>query len=235
VNRHEEIARNLAAVQTRVLQATLAAGREAGSVTLLAVSKQMPAEDIAAAVAAGQRDFGENYAQELRDKRPALAGIGPRWHFIGPLQSNKVKYVAGAAALIHSLDTVELLNEVNQRVPEGQVQECLVQVNVAGETQKRGAPPEALPSLLDAFATLPRLRCTGLMVIPPLSDDPEAARPHFAALRKLRDREAGRIRPRVELVHLSMGMSHDLEAAIGEGATIVRVGTAIFGERRRRA
>ena len=235
MNRAEEIARNLAAVQTRVLQAELAAGREAESVTLLAVSKSMPAEDVAAAMSAGQGDFGENYAQELRDKRPALAGIPPRWHFIGPLQSNKVKYVAGLVSLIHSLDTVELLAEVNQRVPEGSVQECLLQVNVAAEPQKRGAAPQALPALLDAFATLPRLRCTGLMVIPPLSDDPDGGRPHFVALRKLRDREAARARPHVHLVHLSMGMSHDLEAAIIEGATIVRVGTAIFGERRRRA
>jgi pyridoxal phosphate enzyme (YggS family) len=235
VTRAEELARNLAAVQTRVLQATLAAGRPADSVTLLAVSKSMPAEDIAAAMAAGQRDFGENYAQELRDKRPALAGIPPRWHFIGPLQSNKVKYVAGLVALIHSLDSVELLAEVNRRVPEGTLQPCLIQVNVAAEPQKRGAAPAALPVLLDAFAGLPRLRCSGLMVIPPLSDDPEAARPHFQALRKLRDREAAITRPGVDLRELSMGMSHDLEAAISEGATIVRVGTAIFGERRRAA
>jgi pyridoxal phosphate enzyme (YggS family) len=235
MTRAEEIARNLAAVQTRVLQATLAAGRPAETVTLLAVSKSMPAEDLAHAISSGQRDFGENYAQELRDKRTELAGIGPRWHFIGPLQSNKVKYVAGLVTLIHSLDSAALLAEVNQRVPDGQVQECLVQVNVAAEPQKRGAAPEALPALLDAFAELPRLRCTGLMVIPPLSDDPEGARPHFVALRKLRDREAARDRPNVDLRELSMGMSHDLEAAVTEGATIVRVGTAIFGERRRKA
>lgn len=235
MTRPEEIARNLAAVQTRVLQATLAAGRPTDSVTLIAVSKTMPAEDVAAAVSAGQRDFGENYAQELRDKRLALAGIRPRWHFIGPLQSNKVKYVAGGVALIHSLDTLQLLAEVHERVPDGQVQECLLQVNVAAEPQKRGVAPEALPALLDAFAELPRLRCVGLMVIPPLSEDPEGARPHFQALRRLRDREAARTRTGVELLHLSMGMSHDLEAAIGEGATLVRVGTAIFGERRRRA
>jgi len=235
VTRAEEIAGNLAAVQTRVLQSALAAGRAADAVTLLAVSKSMPVEDLAHAMAAGQRDFGENYAQELRDKREELAGIPPRWHFIGPLQSNKVKYVAGLVALIHSLDTEALLAEVNQRVPEGAVQDCLVQVNVAAEPQKRGVAPDALPHLLDAFAWLPRLRCKGLMVIPPLSDDPEAARPHFAALRRLRDQEAARARPRVDLTELSMGMSHDLEAAISEGATIVRVGTAIFGERRRRA
>jgi uncharacterized pyridoxal phosphate-containing UPF0001 family protein len=108
----------------------------------------MPADDEAHAMAAGQRDFGENYAQELRDKRPALAGIPPRWHFIGPLQSNKVKYVAGQVALIHSLDSHDLLTEVDRRTPEGAVQECLIQVNVAAEPQKRGPPPTALPALL---------------------------------------------------------------------------------------
>jgi PLP dependent protein len=226
VSRAEDIARNLEAVNARIRRA----GRS--DVTLLAVSKTMPAEDVAAALAAGQRDFAENYAQELRDKREEL-GAGPRWHFIGPLQSNKVKYVAGQVALIHALDTPELLGEVDRRA--GAAQECLVQVNVAAEPQKHGVAPEGLPALLDAFAPLARLRCVGLMVIPPLSDDPEASRPHFAALRQLRDREAARARPHVDLRELSMGMSHDLETAIAEGATLVRVGTAIFGERRRRA
>src|SRR6185369_16483411 len=125
-------------------------------------------------------------------------------------------YVAGLVALIRSLDNAELLIEVNRRVPEGQVQECLVQVNVAAEPQKRGAAPAALPALLDAFADLPRLRCRGLMVIPPLSDDPEGARPHFQALRKLRDREAAVTRPNVELRELSMGMCYFLDAATTE-------------------
>jgi pyridoxal phosphate enzyme (YggS family) len=235
MTRADQIAANLAEVRARIAAAARAAGRAPESVRLLAVSKKMPADDVRAAIAAGQRAFGENYAQELRDKRVELAGIPPRWHFIGPLQSNKVKYVAGLVALIHSLDSVELLAEVNRRVPEGTLQPCLIQVNVAAEPQKRGAAPAALPVLLDAFAGLPRLRCSGLMVIPPLSDDPEAARPHFQALRKLRDREAAITRPGVDLRELSMGMSHDLEAAISEGATIVRVGTAIFGERRRAA
>jgi hypothetical protein len=198
----------------------------------------MTAEDVAAAMAAGQQDFGENYGQELRDKRqaPALAGASPRWHFIGPLQTNKVKYVAGQVALLHSLDSAELLAEVDRRLaPAAGPQECLVQVNVAADPKKRGVAPEGLPALLDRFAALPRLRCVGLMVIPPMSDDLEGARPHFAALRALRDREAARARPGVDLRALSMGMSHDFETAIAEGATLVRVGTAIFGERRARA
>jgi pyridoxal phosphate enzyme (YggS family) len=235
VTRPEEIARNLAAVEQRIARAEAAAGRPAGSVRLVAVSKTMPPDDLRAALAAGQLDLGENYAQELRDKRAALSDAtpAPRWHFIGPLQSNKVKYVAGGCALVHALDSVALLEEANRRVPEASTQDCLVQVNVDAEPQKRGVAPTDLPALLDAFARLPRLRCRGLMLIPPLSDDPEAARPSFASLRRLRDAEAARERSNVSLVELSMGMSHDLEVAIAEGATIVRVGTAIFGERRR--
>jgi pyridoxal phosphate enzyme (YggS family) len=235
VSRGEELARNLATVRERVRQAEQATGRTAGSVRLVAVSKTMPAEDVIAALAAGQRDFGENYAQELRDKRAAVAaapgGSEARWHFIGPLQSNKVKYLAGKVALLHTLDTPELLAEVERRVAPAPVQECLLQVNLAGEVQKRGATLAAVPALLDRFAELPHLRCMGLMLIPPLGDDPEEGRPHFAALRRLRDEEARRPRTNVALGELSMGMSHDLEVAIAEGATLVRVGTAIFGAR----
>jgi PLP dependent protein len=245
VSRAEEIARNLEAVRTRLLRAEAEAGRARGSVRLVAVSKTMPAEDVEAAIAAGQRDFAENYAQELRDKRAALEarGAAPLWHFIGPLQTNKVKYVAGKVALLHTLDTPALLEETNRRLAaragglgpaaSQPVQDCLIQVNVAGESRKRGAVPAALPALLDAFASLPYLRCVGLMVIPPFSDDPATGRPHFAALRELREQERRRPRAGVDLRELSMGMSHDLEAAIAEGATIVRVGTAIFGARPR--
>jgi pyridoxal phosphate enzyme (YggS family) len=199
-------------------------------VRLIAVSKKMPVDDLRAAVGAGQIDLGESYGQELRDKRQLLAAdpVAPRWHFIGPLQANKVKYVAGQVALIHSVDSLALLEELERRAAP---QAVLVQVNVAGESQKRGAPPEALPALLDRFATLSHVRCEGLMTIPPLADDPAASRPHFAALRALRDREAARPRPGVSLDALSMGMSHDLEAAVAEGATYVRIGTAIFGSR----
>jgi PLP dependent protein len=229
VSRGEDIARALDAVRARIGQAESAAGRPAGSVTLLAVSKTMAAGDVAAALAAGQQDFAENYAQELRDKREALAATPARWHFIGPLQSNKVKYVAGQVALLHSLDSLELAAEVDRRAGDA-TQDVLIQVNVASEPQKRGAAPDALPALLDGVAALPRLRCRGLMVIPPFEGDP---RPHFSALRALRDREAARARPNVELHELSMGMSQDLESALAQGATLVRVGTAIFGERRR--
>jgi hypothetical protein len=230
LSRGEDIAAGLARVKDRIAAAERAAGRGEGSVRLVAVSKKMTAEDVRAALAAGQLDLGESYGQELRDKLLALAGAAPapRWHFIGPLQANKVKYVAGKVALVHSVDSPELLDELERR---GADQTVLVQVNVAGEAQKRGVAPAALPALLDRFATLAHVRCAGLMTVPPLADDPAEARPHFAALRALRDREAARARPGVDLRELSMGMSHDLEVAVAEGATLVRVGTAIFGSR----
>ena len=242
--RAAEIARNLEAVRERIGRAVKAAGRAAGSTALVAVSKTMPAADIAAAMAAGQEDFGENYAQELRDKRPELdaASSGPPpnrplWHFIGPLQSNKIKYLAGKVELIHTVDSPALLQEIARRVQAGTdsraVQDCLVQVNVAEEPQKRGVTPAALPALLDEFARLERVRCLGLMLIPPFGDDPEASRPHFRSLRQLFEQLGAVARPNVLFEELSMGMSHDLEVAIAEGATMVRVGTAIFGERRR--
>jgi pyridoxal phosphate enzyme (YggS family) len=238
VSRADDIAAGLARVHERIAAAERAAGRPAGSVRLVAVSKKMTVDDVRAALAAGQLDLGESYGQELRDKRQALADalVAPRWHFIGPLQANKVKYVAGNVALVHSIDSTALLDELERRalslgpVP-GSVQACLVQVNVSGEGQKRGVAPADLPALLDRFSDLAHVRCDGLMTVPPLADDPALARPHFAALRALRDREAARARPRVDLRELSMGMSHDLEVAVAEGATLVRVGTAIFGAR----
>lgn len=233
MTRAEAIADGLARVRARIADAERAAGRAPGSVKLLAVSKKMPPDDVRAALAAGQRAFGENYAQELRDKRAALASEpAPEWHYIGPLQSNKVKYVAGQVALIHTVDSAALLEAIAAR---GAAQACLVQVNVAGEAQKRGVAPANLAALLDRFAALPNVTCAGLMLIPPLTEEPSDARPHFAALRALRDREAARPRPNVELRELSMGMSGDLEVAVAEGATIVRVGTAIFGARPPRA
>jgi pyridoxal phosphate enzyme (YggS family) len=233
MTRAQAIADGLAQVRERIAAAERAAGRAPGSVQLLAVSKKMSADDVRAALAAGQRAFGENYAQELRDKRAALARDPtlphpPEWHYIGPLQSNKVKYVAGQVALAHTVDSAALLEAIEAR---GLPQACLVQVNVAGEAQKRGIAPGELPALLDRFAAMSHVTCAGLMAIPPFTDNPDDARPHFAALRALRDREAAQTRPHVALRELSMGMSGDLEVAVAEGATIVRVGTAIFGAR----
>jgi pyridoxal phosphate enzyme (YggS family) len=233
------IAANLRQVRERIAQAEVAAGRRAGSVRLVAVSKTVPAAGLLAALAEGQLDFGESYGQEFRDKRVEVeaaaqaAGLPtPRWHFIGPLQSNKVKYVAGKASLVHSVEDLEVLAEIERKVASlPEPQDCLVQVNVAGEVQKHGVTPQALPAMLDKFATLPHLRCRGLMVIPPFGGNAEISRPSFAGLRRLREEQAAIVRPNVELTELSMGMSHDLEIAVAEGATLVRVGTAIFGER----
>ena len=239
MTRAEEIAANLAKVRERVDTALLAARRSSEDLCLLAVSKTAPPEDVVAALAAGQRDFAESYGQEFRDKHQAVADLTaaqklpePRWHFIGPLQKNKVKYVAGKVVLVHSAGSAEVLAELERKAKAlDRIQDCLVQVNVAGEVQKSGIAPVDLPATLDSFVLSAHLRCTGLMVIPPYDEDPERSRPHFAALRRLRDQHRPGGRPHVVLAELSMGMSHDLEVAIAEGATIVRVGTAIFGGR----
>jgi PLP dependent protein len=236
MKRAEQIAAALADVRARIAEAETGAGRPAGAVRLIAVSKKMPPDDVRAALAAGQQDFGENYAQELRDKRAALAvqGPRPRWHYLGPLQRNKVKYLAGQVALIQSIDDADILAEIDRRagsVDGGTDQACLVQVNIAAETRKGGIPPHRLPAFLDRFANATHATCTGLMLIPPFSDDVEVTRRAFAALRGLAEREARIPRPHVALLELSMGMSGDFEAAIAEGATMVRVGTAIFGAR----
>ncbi len=196
-----------------------------GSVTLVAVSKTQPPEAIRAAREAGQRDFGENYVQEWREKADALADLdGLRWHFIGSLQTNKVKYLAGRVALVHTVDREELGREIAKRWEKaGARARVLVEVNLGGEATKGGCAPEDVEGLVARLRDLPALDVAGLTCIPPPADDP---RPHFRALRALRDR--------LGLAELSMGMSGDYPAAIEEGATIVRVGTAIFGERARK-
>jgi hypothetical protein len=198
------------------------------AVRLVAVSKRQSTAAIEEAYAAGQRDFAENYAQELRDKRAALAERDIVWHAIGPVQSNKIKLVLGCA-WIHTVDRTSLVDEIDRRAAP-QVQRVLVQVNVAGEPGKSGVAPADVPALLDRISTLGHVQCDGLMLVPPLAD-PEATRPHFRALRRLRDELARVARPRVELRELSMGMSDDFEVAVEEGATMVRIGTALFGAR----
>jgi pyridoxal phosphate enzyme (YggS family) len=235
----EIIADNLERVHGRVRDALRAARRSPETLRLLAVSKTVPAEDVVVALSLGQRDFAESYGQEFRDKlKQVMAQVDarglpdPLWHFIGPLQTNKVKYVAGKVTSVHTVATVSVLSEIERKAAAlGRVQDCLVQVNVAGETQKSGLSPAELADMLDRFAGLSHARCTGLMVIPPYDEDPERSRPHFVALRRLFDQHRGIARPNVALAELSMGMSHDLEVAIAEGATMVRVGTAIFGAR----
>jgi pyridoxal phosphate enzyme (YggS family) len=243
MTRAEEIAAALNDVRATIDAAAQRSGRTADAVRLIAVSKKMPAADVVAALAAGQRDFGENYAQELRDKRAELNNAGsssgaptPEWHYLGPIQRNKVKYLAGQVALIQSVDDLEILGEIDARTaavsikPTGR-QACLVQVNVAGENRKGGVPPHRLSALLDRFATATHVTCQGLMLIPPVESDGDKTRRHFAALRGLAEQEARVERANVTLTQLSMGMSGDFAEAIAEGATMVRVGTAIFGQR----
>ena len=221
-----DIASRLQAVRAQVEAAVQARG-PGPTVRLIGVSKKQEVAAIQAAAEAGLQDVGENYAQELRDKRAALAEVDLRWHFIGPVQTNKVKYVVGCA-LIHTVDRPALLDALEARAARHEVdQDVLVQVNVAGEAAKHGAAPADVPALLDRFAACTRVRCRGLMVIPPLGE----SRPHFVALRRLRDELAATPRKHVDLAELSMGMSADYETAIAEGATLVRVGTAIFGPR----
>ncbi len=192
------------------------------NVTLVAVSKTQPAAAIREAYAAGQRDFGENYAQEWRGKAEALSDLADlRWHFIGGLQTNKVKLIAGRVAYIHTVDRLELARELSKRLAaQGARTRVFLEVNVAGEASKEGCAPDQVPGLAEAVGALPGLDLVGLMCIPPLGADP---RPHFQRLRGLRDA--------LGLRELSMGMSADWRQAIEEGATFVRIGTAIFGAR----
>jgi pyridoxal phosphate enzyme (YggS family) len=222
------VADNLAAVRERVEAAARRAGRDPSSVTLVAVSKRHGADSIREAVAAGHRDFGENYAQEFAQKVRELEGLPVRWHYIGHLQTNKARLVASDAALVHTVDSAHLAAELDKRASAaGRRLAVLIQVNVAGEEQKSGCEPEELPALLQSAGALTHLDVRGLMTMPPFWPA-ERVRPFFAALRDLRDRHATDACP---LRELSMGMSEDFEAAIEEGATIVRVGTAIFGPR----
>jgi len=224
------IAANLQAVRDRVDAAARAAGRAPESVTLLAVSKTWPAACVREAAACGQRAFGENYLQDGLDKIAELAAVdGLEWHFIGPLQSNKTRPVAEHFAWVHSVDRLKIAERLSAQRPAGlpPLSVCL-QVNVSGEASKSGVAPEEVCELARAIAALPNLRLRGLMAIPAPTDDPDAQRAPFRELRQLFEQLRADGQP---LDTLSMGMSHDLEAAIAEGATLVRVGTAIFGER----
>lgn len=238
MSRDEDVAARLAAVRERVARAAERAHRRPEEVTLVGVSKRKPAELVAAAVRAGLRDVGESYAQEARDKLPIIRAMleesghnPPRWQFVGQLQRNKARAVARDFDVVQTVDRESLGVELCRRAEHlARDLDILFQVDLSGEERKGGTPPEALPDLLAASRAWPRLHVTGLMAIPAPADDPEASRPAFARLRELRD--ALRNRPGGErLVELSMGMTQDFEVAIEEGATIVRIGTAIFGAR----
>jgi pyridoxal phosphate enzyme (YggS family) len=231
-SRRDEIATGLSAVRQRLARALERAGRLPSSVRLVAISKTRPAEDVRAAFDAGQVDFGENRVQEAVEKAAATADIPITWHLVGHLQSNKARRAAGAFAWIQSIDSAELLKRVDAAAGEaGRAVEVLIQVDLAGEPTKHGAPADAWLSLFEAASECRAARVAGLMLLPPFTPDPEDARPYFRRLRALRDELAGRGVPPGMLRELSMGMSHDFEVAVEEGATLVRVGTAIFGER----
>ena len=219
----QTVAANVAEVRARIGVAAERAGRDPASVTLIAVSKTFPAEAIAAAVAAGVRDIGENRVQEAEGKRAALDALGvrPVWHLIGHLQTNKVKTALQVFDILHSVDSLRLAETLSRHATAPV--DVLLEVNVGGEASKFGFAPEETLRAVEQVGRLPNLRPRGLMTVAPAVDEPEDVRPVFRRLRELRD-AAG-------LVDLSMGMTHDFEVAIEEGATMIRVGRAIFGER----
>lgn len=228
----KRLAENLAKVRQRLHDAAIAAGRKPEEITLVAVSKLHPIEDVRIAYGLGQLVFGENYVQEALAKQeafPQLTTSGGSWHFIGHVQTNKAKDVAGRFALIHTVDSQKFAETLARRLPEGLSQAVLVQVNIGSEDQKSGVSIAELPKLLEAVLSLPKLKLQGLMCLPPFFDDGEAARPFFARLRTLREKMSADFG--IPLPELSMGMSGDFVQAIEEGATIVRIGTDIFGPR----
>jgi pyridoxal phosphate enzyme (YggS family) len=226
------IADNLAAVKERMAQAARKSGREPDAVRLVAVTKTVPVERITEAGEFGGCVFGENKIQEARDKIETLGTESYHWHFIGHLQRNKVKYIPGLFELIHSVDNSELAEEIHRySMQHGLVTPVLIQVNVSGETSKSGVAPADLEELLEMVVSLNGISVRGLMTIPPFDPDPEKSRKHFATLRQLRDRMHKLDIENISMDELSMGMSNDFEVAIEEGATWVRVGTAIFGAR----
>ena len=225
------IADNIASIQERISKSALRAGRDPAEIRLVAVSKTVSAESIQEAIAAGVTILGENYMQEARNK---IARIEKQveWHFIGHLQSNKAKYAVDLFSMIQSVDRLALAEELGQEANKrGKIVPVLIQVNISGEESKSGIDPQETLQLLERIAALQHLAVQGLMTMPPWFEDPEDARPYFSAMRKLREKLSREKIPGVALQELSMGMSGDFEVAIEEGATLVRIGTAIFGPR----
>ncbi|MEE4686651.1 YggS family pyridoxal phosphate-dependent enzyme [Pseudomonas alliivorans] len=220
------IAANISTLEQRIRTASLAAQRDPASVGLLAVSKTKPSSALREAYAAGLRDFGENYLQEALGKQAELADLPLCWHFIGPIQSNKTRAIAENFAWVHSVDRLKIAQRLSEQRPDGlEPLNICIQVNVSGEASKSGCTPEDLPALAAAISALPRLKLRGLMAIPEPTEDQAEQAAAFAAVRTLQDHLD------LPLDTLSMGMSHDLEAAIAQGATWVRIGTALFGAR----
>ncbi len=225
-----DLGQRLVQTLAEIAETARRAGRDPADVGLVAVSKFHPAASVAEVHGAGQSAFGESYVQEALGKMAELAALPLSWHLVGGLQSNKAKHVAGRFALIHSLDSGKLARALSRALTErAGTQDVLIQVNLAGEEQKSGVAEDQAKALAEEVLGLPGLNLTGLMVLPPYDPDPEISRPYFVRLRQLRDRLARELGQ--PLAHLSMGMSGDFAPAIEEGATLVRVGTRIFGER----
>ena len=223
------IEENLLKVQERINNTATRVGRDPAQITLIAVSKTVAIEKICEAIAAGMIAFGENYVQEARQKIDEIGRTGLRWHFIGHLQTNKAHYAVKLFDLIHAVDSIKLAKELNKRdAAEGKTIDCLIEANLSEEASKFGTTEEEARELAHEMHGLEHISLQGLMTMPPYFDDPELARPYFIALRKLQEKIA---QDGITLPQLSMGMSTDFEVAIEEGATMVRVGTAIFGER----
>lgn len=228
----DEITRNLMAVQQRITETCTRCGRDSNAVRMIAVTKTVSAETVRVAIQAGAVIFGENYIQEAREKCGMLAEYPVSWHFIGHLQTNKAKYAVKLFDLIHTVDSLRLATELDREARKiGKVQKILIQVNIGKEASKSGIDAESTEMLIRSLAAFPNLSVRGLMVIPPFFDEPERVRPHFRGLRELRDSLNKSGIAGISLDELSMGMTGDFEAAIEEGATMVRIGTAIFGER----
>ena len=226
-----DIAANIAAIQERIGVICKSCGRDSGQVRLVAVSKKKPAAAIEAAIAAGQPLFGESYVQECVAKIDEVQGAA-EWHFIGTLQSNKVKHLRGKVAMIHSVDRLSLAEEIDRQWgKDAACVDILVQVNLGEEASKAGTTANQALDLIRQVAPLRHTRVKGLMALPPWYDDPEQVRPYFRQLRQLAEQIEALDLPNVTMQELSMGMSHDFEVAIEEGATLVRIGTAIFGAR----
>ena len=226
-----DIQTNISMIQQRIAAAAARAGRDPGGIQLMAVSKTVPPERIREAMAAGLKLFGENYVQEAREKIPGI-GHSVQWHMIGHLQTNKAKYVVNLFDWIHSVDRLELARELDKKAGQNNRKlNVLIEVNVSGEESKSGVESMQALELVRQISVLPNLSVRGLMTMPPYSDNPETSRPYFKALRKLRDDITHAAIPGVQMDELSMGMTDDFEVAIEEGATILRVGRAIFGAR----
>lgn len=227
----QEIEANIENIRQRIAAAAARANRNPSGIRLMAVSKTVEPQRIRRALDAGISLLGENYVQEAREKIPTV-GRSAEWHMIGHLQTNKAKYVVHLFDWIHSVDRLDLARELDKRAGQhNRLLNVLVEVNVSGEASKNGAPPSGVLELVRQISTLPNLTVRGLMTMPPYSDNPENSRPYFQALRRLRDEINAAAVPNVRMDELSMGMTDDFEVAIEEGATIIRVGRAIFGER----